>query len=270
MITESEGIVLRQTKISGGRRMVSIFTKRYGKISAGTNITERSRGKQALALRPFTHGTYEFFKRGDYFNINGGDATHSYYRIGEDVEKYMNASFALELVDKVTVEGQPAPGVFNLTLDLMKELERRKERHRTLIAAFTVKLMKQLGVFPVLGSCAVCGAAPTGQESEAAGQGGGIVFSIPAGGVVCREHASSEAAADVSFRAGAAGNDPLIYNVDFGIIDILEYFDSHPLESLRKIALDEAKAEMIRKMMTAYARYHLDIGEMKSESFMTV
>jgi DNA repair protein RecO (recombination protein O) len=260
MITESEGIVLRQTKISGGRRMVSIFTKRYGKISAGTNITERSRGKQALALRPFTHGTYEFFKRGDYFNINGGDAIHSYYRIGEDVEKYMNASFALELVDKVTVEGQPAPGVFNLTLDLMKELERRKERHRTLIAAFTVKLMKQLGVFPVLGSCAVCGAS----NAE------GIVFSIPAGGVVCREHASSEAAADSGLRAGAAGNDPLIYNVDFGIIDILEYFDSHPLESLRKVALDEAKAEMIRKMMTAYARYHLDIGEMKSESFMTV
>ena len=64
MITESEGIILRQTKISGGRRMVSIFTKKFGKIGAGTNLNERSKGKQALALRPFTHGTYEFFKRG--------------------------------------------------------------------------------------------------------------------------------------------------------------------------------------------------------------
>ncbi len=249
MITESEGIVLRQTKISGGRRMISIFTRQYGKISAGTNITERSKGKQALALRPFTHGSYEFFKRGDYFNINGADTLHSYYRIGEDVDKYMNASYVLELVDKATAEGQPAPGVFNLTLDLLKELEMRQGRYLTLVAAFTVKLMKQLGVFPNLESCAACGKPISGFAQE------GIIFSIPQGGILCPAH---------------AGNDSLQYKIDFGIIDILNYFNSNPLESLRKVALDDDKAEKIRKMMTEYARYHLDIGELKSESFMMV
>ncbi len=249
MITESEGIVLRQTKISGGRRMISIFTRQYGKISAGTNITERSKGKQALALRPFTHGSYEFFKRGDYFNINGADTLHSYYRIGEDVDKYMNASYVLELVDKATAEGQPAPGVFNLTLDLLKELEMRQGRYLTLVAAFTVKLMKQLGVFPNLESCAACGKPISGFAQE------GIIFSIPQGGILCPAH---------------TGNDSLQYKIDFGIIDILNYFNSNPLESLRKVALDDDKAEKIRKMMTEYARYHLDIGELKSESFMMV
>ena len=46
MITETEGIVLRQTKISGGRRMILIFTKQYGKISAGTSLNEKGKGKQ--------------------------------------------------------------------------------------------------------------------------------------------------------------------------------------------------------------------------------
>lgn len=248
MITESEGIVFRQTKISGGRRMVSVFTKKYGKISAGTNLTERSKGKQALALRPFTHGTYEFFKRGDYYNINGADTLHSYYRIGEDVDKYMNASFALEFVDRITPEGQPSPGVFNLTCDLLKELEMRSGRHRTLTAAFIVKLLRQTGVFPETERCVVCG-------EDAYAEGGKTALSIPAGGIVCPAH---------------RGNDTLIYNIDFGIIDILNYFNSHPLESLRKIALDEETAEKIRAMMTEYARYHLDIGELKSESFMKV
>ncbi len=256
MITESEGIVLRQTKISGGRRMVSVFTKKYGKISAGTNLTERSKGKQALALRPFTHGMYEFYKRGDYFNINGADTLHSYYRLGEDVDKYMNASYALELVDKVTAEGQPAPGVFNLTCDLMKELEMRSGRYRTLIAAFEVKLLKQLGVFPELEKCAACG-------KNIRDEGGKIVFSIPAGGVMCAGHEGTG-------TAPAGSNDRLIYDIDFDIIDILIYFNSNPLESLRKIALEEGKAEKIRRMIARYAAYHLDFGELKSESFMIV
>ena len=254
MITETEGIILRQTKISGGRRMISIFTQKYGKISAGTNLNEKSRGKQALALRPFTHGMYEFFKKGDYYNINGADTLHSYYRLGEDVDKYMNASYALEFTDRITAEGQPAPALFSLAVDLMRELEQRNGRYQTLIAAYEVKALKILGVFPELRRCAVCG-----QEKEPA------ALSVTEGGILCAEHAAGAAPA-----YSKTGTDTLIYQVDFGIVDILDYLCSHPLESLRKLALDDEKAEYIRKMMMDYARYHLDFGELKSESFMTL
>ena len=70
MRTETEGIVLRQIKISYGRRMVHLFTRAYGKISAGSNIADRGRSKTALAVRPFTYGRYELFKGRDSYNIN--------------------------------------------------------------------------------------------------------------------------------------------------------------------------------------------------------
>lgn len=59
MYAETEGIVLKQIKIPGGRRMLVIFTKRYGKISAGTYISEKGKNRAALALRPFTYGRYQ-------------------------------------------------------------------------------------------------------------------------------------------------------------------------------------------------------------------
>ena len=62
MYINSEGIILRQVKAASGRRMLLVFTKKYGKISAGSDISEKGRGKAALALRPFTYGQYEFFK----------------------------------------------------------------------------------------------------------------------------------------------------------------------------------------------------------------
>ena len=73
MLTDTEGIVLRQVKTSYGRRMILLFSKKYGKISAGTSIAERGKNKSSLALRPFTYGRYELFKNRDSYNINSAD-----------------------------------------------------------------------------------------------------------------------------------------------------------------------------------------------------
>ena len=53
MITDTEAIVLRQVKTVGGRRMILLFSKKFGKISVGTNATEGGKSKSALAIRPF-------------------------------------------------------------------------------------------------------------------------------------------------------------------------------------------------------------------------
>ena len=82
MLTDTEGIVLRQVKTSYGRRMVLLFSKKYGKISAGTSIAEKGRNRSSLALRPFTYGRYEMFKNRESYNINSADVIRSYYGIG--------------------------------------------------------------------------------------------------------------------------------------------------------------------------------------------
>ena len=53
MITDTEGIVLRQVKAAGGRRMISCFRENSGKISVGASINEGGRNKTALAAESF-------------------------------------------------------------------------------------------------------------------------------------------------------------------------------------------------------------------------
>ena len=48
MYLNSEGIILRQREATGGRRMVLLFTKKYGKISAGM-FDKRKSGKTSAA-----------------------------------------------------------------------------------------------------------------------------------------------------------------------------------------------------------------------------
>ena len=101
MITDTEAIVLRQVRTVNSRRMLVLFSKKFGKISVGSNLNEGGKNKTALAQRPFTYGRYELFKSRENYNLNNGQVLKSYYSIGEDLDKYMAASYVLELTEKV-------------------------------------------------------------------------------------------------------------------------------------------------------------------------
>lgn len=253
MITDTEGVILRQIKTAYGRRMVLLFSRKYGKISAGTGISEKGRNKSALAMRPFTHGRYELFKNRETYNINGAEVLKSYYRLGEDVDKYMNSAYVLEFTEKILPEEQPAQSMFSLLLDFLQLMEGRRKSHGTLVLGYEVKTLKIMGVLPELNQCVACSES-CGRENPPA------YFSIREGGVIC---------GNCGHGLEIPANDTLIYAVNFGIVDILKYFADHSLRNLEKLALDEKTCGRLQMIIRHYAAYYLDIGELKSESFLT-
>ena len=150
MIVETEGIVLKQVKTVNGRKMLTIFTKKYGKISVGTNLTEGGKNKTALSIRPFTYANYEFFKSRESYNLNSGQVIESFYSIGEDLDKYMASNYALELTEKVLEEEMPNSKLFLHLTDFLREIEKRNTKQRTLLIAYMVKLLDDTGVLPNL------------------------------------------------------------------------------------------------------------------------
>ncbi|MBR3787451.1 MAG: DNA repair protein RecO [Firmicutes bacterium] len=248
MLTDTEAIVLRQVKTSYGRKMILLFSKRYGKISAGTGIGEKGRSKSSLALRPFTYGRYELFKNKDSYNINAAEVIKSYYKIGEDVDKYMNGAYVLEFTEKALAEEVPAPAVFRLMTEFFDMLETRDKAIGTLVLAYQVKLFRYLGIMPELERCTVCG-----EEKDAA------VFSIKDGGIVCD---------DCLRNLENSDNDTLIYDAGFGIVNILRYFTVNPLKSIEKLALKEDAGRLLQRLVREYAAHYLDISELKSEELV--
>lgn len=248
MLTDTEGIVLRQVKTSYDRRMILLFSKKYGKISAGTGLNERGKGKSSLALRPFTYGRYELFKNRDSYNINGAEVLKSYYGIGEDVDKYMNGAYVLEFTERVLAEEVPSPGIFSLLIDFFDLLENRDKGIGTLVLAYQTKVFRYTGVMPQLERCAICG------EEKLA-----FKFSVEEGGVICRD----------CFQAMEnLGPHALIYDIKFGILDILKYFTVNPLKKLENIALKEDAGKLLQEIIREYAAYYLDASDLKSEKLI--
>lgn len=248
MITDTEGIILRQTKTTNGRRMILLFSKKYGKISAGTSISEKGKSKSTLAMHPFTLGRYELFKNRDNFNINSAETVKSFYAIGENVDKYMACSYVLEWTDKVLEEGVPNVKLLNLLVDFLTMMESRDRAQATLILAYQIKALDILGYMPVLESCSSCG-----KEIELND------FCVTSGGMVCAE------CKDALLKEG----ETLIYTVKFDIVNVLKYIRKNPLRAMERLALNQEVLGPLMEIIKKYAEYHMDIGKLKSEDFLT-
>lgn len=248
MLTDTEGIVLRQIKTSYNRRMILLFSKKYGKISAGTSIGEKGRSKSSLALRPFTYGRYELFRNRDNYNINSAEVLRSFYRIGEDVDKYMQGAYVLEFTEKVLAEEMPAPRLFDLLIEFFEVLEHRNRGIGTLVLAYQTKLLQIMGLLPQLDTCVCCGQAKPA-----------FAFSIKGGGIVCEECAG---------RPEISSDSTLISCSEFDIVKVLNYFLVNPLKKLEHIALNEETGRLVQRLVREYAAYHLDISDIKSEKLV--
>lgn len=241
MQLQTEGIVLRQIRATGGRRLLSVFTKKYGKISIGTNLNQKSRTKAALAVKPFTLGNYHIFKNRDYYNLDGGETIRSYYGIGEDVNKYMCASYALELTYRLLPEGMAMVDIFENLKKFLKTMEKRPIGHELLVIAYEIKLLRSLGTFPILDRCVCCG------EKKKLDY-----FTVTDGGGLCSTCKEKQ-------------QDRLIYEDKFGIIEVISYLDKKDFSDFEKITLDREKSLEIHKVLRDYIAYHFEVMDLKSE-----
>ncbi len=248
MVTDTDGLILRQVKLPEDRRMLVLFTRKYGKISAGTNIKINGKNRSSLALRAFTHGRYELFRGREIFNINAAETLESYFKIGEDVDKYLYCSYALEFTDKVTQEYQPSEQALDTLIDFLRIMETRKSKLKSVVIVYQWKLIDICGYMPSLDQCVRCGS----KEIPA-------VFSVADGGVLCGKCKNS---GKVNLR--------LLYELKFDIIKTLKFIKNHDMKSFEKLALNNEISAYMEEILKEYISYHLDINNLKSESYLTI
>lgn len=246
---EADGIILKKIKASDGSNIISIFTKEKGKLIAGSTIAEKGRTKSNLSVKPFTYGRYDIYKGRNSYILNRAEILQSFYSLGEDVDKYMNSSYILEFTDKALMEEMPMPKLFRILIETLRLIEKRKKKYATLVLAYELKVLKELGYMPNLSECIIC------QSKENL-----EYFDVIQGGCICRNCVE---------KSKFTGNTSLIYVKDLGIIDIIKYFLNSPISSFEKLAIDVGKAEIIRKIVDGLVENHLEIGDIKSKPFIS-
>lgn len=172
----AESLVLKGRDYGEADRILIIFTREKGKISAIAKSSRKSSSHLRGVTQLFSHSRLSFAggKNGGLATITQGETIDSFFGLREDFDKIAYASYLAELVDCVLPEGKPQEGLFIL-LTVVYTLLEAMEDAELIVRYFELKMLSLLGYRPQLKNCVICDRALSGGQFLLAPSRGGIV-----------------------------------------------------------------------------------------------
>jgi DNA repair protein RecO (recombination protein O) len=172
----TQGIVLRARELGEHDRLVTLYTRELGKVTAVARGARRVRSRFGGALELFTLGDALGFERDgrDLLRLDHFDIRRSFSRLREDLDRLGQGARIVEAVTRLSGERDPHPPSFALLLRALRALETGPPALVQL--AFVLRWLDLTGHRPRLDRCLSCG-RPTGTTA--------VAFAPDQGGVVC-------------------------------------------------------------------------------------
>jgi DNA repair protein RecO (recombination protein O) len=170
------GVVLRVQKLGEADRIVTMLTRRHGKIRAVAKGVRRTRSRWGARLEPFNHVDVQRYTGRSLDVITQAQTVDAFGGgIIADYPRYTAGCAILETADRlVSEEGEPALRVYLLLVGAIRALSGGERDASLVLDAFLLRAMTHAGWAPAINDCARC-----------AEPGPHPAFNIPAGGAVC-------------------------------------------------------------------------------------
>lgn len=243
MLLKTDAIVLKQNKFGEGNTIVTLFSKKLGKIQAVAKGSRRPRGKYSVGTQPFSYGEFVLFKGRDLYQISQVDIKHSFYKLREDVIKLTFASYILELTESMITEGQTNNRLFNMLVKCLYVLSAMHKDYETVTKAYELKLLMYGGYKPEINKCVCCGA--TNSSS--------IKFSSREGGILCKT---------------CVPQDPYAMKISSSTINVIRYLMNTDLVQLSRLKIKPDVLKELNKIVKHYISTHIDKPKFNSLQFL--
>jgi DNA repair protein RecO (recombination protein O) len=229
MFQKCEGIVIRTTEYGETNKIVTLYTREWGKIGVMARGAKKPNSRLSSITLLFTHGTFLIQRGTGLGSLEQGETLSSMRAIGEDIFLTAYASYIAELTDKCTDEKKPNPFHFELLYQTLHYLNEGYDPD-IITNIYEMKMLNVLGLYPVLDKCSVCGSTD-----------GHFSFSIREGGLIC--HRCLE-------------RDPYHLKISPATVKLLRLFYYFDLSKLGSISVkNETKAELKKVISVYYDEY---------------
>jgi DNA repair protein RecO (recombination protein O) len=181
-----EAVVLRVHKLGEADRIVTLLTRRHGRVRAVGKGVRRTNSRFGARLEPGSHIDVQLYSRlpegqaapGGSRGLDVVQQTESLGAFGaqlsDDYARWTSASAICETAERLTEEGEPALRLYLLVVGALRALAAREHEAGLILDAFFVRAMSNAGWEPALRDCAKCSAP-----------GPHPAFNVAAGGAVC-------------------------------------------------------------------------------------
>jgi DNA repair protein RecO (recombination protein O) len=229
MLQKCEGIVIRSTDYGETNKIITIYTREWGKIGFMARGAKKPNSRLSAITQLFTYGYFLVQRGSGLGSLQQGEIISSMRSIREDIFLTAYSSYLVELTDKGTDEKKTNPFLFELLYQTLNYLNEGYDQD-VLVNIYEMKMLNVMGLYPILNQCSVCGCTD-----------GHFSFSIREGGFLC--HRCLE-------------KDPYHFKISQATAKLLRLFYYIDLSRLGNISLKpETKAELKKVISTYYDEY---------------
>ncbi|TCO80031.1 DNA repair protein RecO [Marinisporobacter balticus] len=243
MLLKTDAVVLKQSKFGEGHAVLTLFSKKTGKLQAVNKGYKKSGGKYSVGTQPFCYGEFVLFKGSGLYQISQVDLKDSFYKLRENVIKLTYASYILELTERMVTEGQTNNRLFYTLLQFLHIFSNFHKEYETLIKAYELKLLMYSGYKPEMNNCVHCG----NNYKEK------IKFSVNEGGILCES----------CFR-----EDSYAMQISKVTINVMKFLMDTDLEQISKLKIKPNVLKELNKIVKEYIYTYIDKKQFKSLQFL--
>lgn len=232
---KSEAVVLQATDYAEFDKIVSLYTKNYGRIKGIARGAKRSQKRFGGALEPFTCNEVDFFEKEGHglARLENCRILNPYTAISQDINKIAYGNYLLELVNILTPEREKHPEVFRLLLFFLNLLSEQSPREE-ILRIFELRLTSLLGYQPQFLQCVSCGQSFRPQEDYR--------FSIKKGGILC---------------SGCHKENQAFLSLSHGTIKLFQQVQQLSLVKLNRIRFSPASLGEGKAILLKFLEYHI-------------
>lgn len=175
---KTEALVIRLADFSETSRVVTLFSRDWGKISALAKGARRLKGPFEAALDLLATCRIVFLRKSSSsLDILTEAQLISRFRPqGRDLNRFYGGYYVAELLSGLTEEYDPHPVLYDQAVQTLARLATNEEP-KPAILRFELVVLREIGQLPAFDVCVVCGRSTS--------QGGPFAYWVSQGGLIC-------------------------------------------------------------------------------------
>ena len=244
MLYKTEGIVLKSTEFEEADKIVTIYTKNYGKISAIAKGVRKIKSKFGSSLEILTHSIFLIYKGRNIDIVSQTEILESFFSTSKEVIKFAFAVNCVEMVNKLTEEREINIGLFNLLKEVLHYL-RKTDDPKLLTLSFKWQTISLLGYRPSINHCCRCNKSVEDQKE--------MYFNIKEGGLLCNNCVAEDKEECI--------------NVSLYFVKLLRKILITHLSTISNATIPDNKIKELEKITNIYIGYHSE-KSFKTDGFL--
>lgn len=240
MLNRAEGLVIRSMDYGEGNKIITVFTKEFGKVSLMVRGAKKLRSRHAAVTQLFTYADFSYFKSSGMGSLNGAEILDAFQPLREELFSSAYASYLAEMCDRMMGDADGSSYIFEQLKGAFQAIQDGKDK--AIVAhVFELKMLNFAGYMPVLDACVSCGRG----DSD-------FSFSASMGGTVC---------------SICRAQDTMSIQLSEGALKLLRLLSGLDVRRLGKIDVKDTTKAQLKQALKLYIDHYVGI-KWKSRSVL--